>query len=81
MGTRGFTGFVVDGTEKIAYQQFDSYPSGVGVEVLAFLKTYPELLAKARDLKVVNENSKPSAADVKALQPWTDLGVRRPVHQ
>lgn len=77
MGTRGFTGFVVNGTEKIAYQQYDSYPSGVGAEVLAFLKTYPELLAKARDLKVVNEDSKPSAADVEALRPWTDLGVSR----
>jgi len=75
MGTRGFTGFVVNGAEKIAYQQYDSYPSGVGVEVLSFLKAYPELLAKARDLKVVDENSKPSPADVKALEPWTDLGV------
>lgn len=75
MGTSGFTGFVVDGTEKIAYQQFDSYPSGVGAEVLAFLKTYPELLAKARDLKVVSDNDTPSEADIEALRPWTDLGV------
>ena len=39
MGTRGFVGFVAEGREVIAYQQFDSYPSGVGVDTLRWLRS------------------------------------------
>lgn len=39
MGTRGFITFVAGGVEKTAYNHFDSYPSGLGVKVLDFLRT------------------------------------------
>lgn len=38
MGTRGFLSFVYNGVEKTTYQQFDSYPSGVGIDVLEYLR-------------------------------------------
>lgn len=37
MGTRGFIGFVVDGVEKITYNHWDSYPSGLGASMLKWL--------------------------------------------
>jgi len=34
MGTRGTFGFIVDGNKKIAYNHFDSYPTGLGLDLL-----------------------------------------------
>ena len=39
MGTRGLTGFIVDGKWYATYNHFDSYPEGLGMEVLEFCKT------------------------------------------
>lgn len=39
MGTRGAWGFVRDGKFKVTYNHFDSYPEGLGVKVLNFLRT------------------------------------------
>lgn len=39
MGTRGFITFVHDGVEKTTYNHYDSYPEGLGVAVLSFLRT------------------------------------------
>lgn len=38
MSTRGAVGIVKNGVEKIAYNHWDSYPSGVGLEVVEWLK-------------------------------------------
>lgn len=38
MGTRGFVGFAVGGELKIAYNHWDSYPSGLGLDVLSWLR-------------------------------------------
>lgn len=38
MGTRGAIVFVVDGAEKGVYNQFDSYPDGLGIDVLTWLR-------------------------------------------
>ena len=45
MSTRGAVGIVCNGEEKIGYNHYDSYPEGLGVEVLDFLKgkSYDEL--------------------------------------
>lgn len=68
MGTRGFVGVVIDGTVKASYQQYDSYPSGVGVEVLGWLRdsgefTIDHARKQARDLRMVDENDTPSAEE------------------
>ena len=39
MGTRGLVTFVTkDGVVKSAYNQYDSYPEGVGTTVLSFVR-------------------------------------------
>lgn len=79
MGTRGFLGFVVDGVEKITYNQFDSYPSGLGRDVLRWLRfaatDIPSLREKVAALRVVDEDSEPTEDDVKWLSEFADLNV------
>lgn len=77
MGTRGFVGFVIDQNEKIAYNHWDSYPSGLGVDVLAWLRDadHANAAEQARQLRTVASDSTPTEADVKRLAKWADLGV------
>lgn len=66
MGTRGFTGVAIDGEVKISYQQFDSYPSGVGLAVLEYLRTVTDIDAVkklARELQLVKDSDEPSDED------------------
>lgn len=81
MGTRGAFGFTIDGTDKVSYNQYDSYYSGRGLDTVRslrqILKTQGEawLQERVRSLKVVSEEQKPTRADIAALAPYTDLGV------
>jgi hypothetical protein len=77
MGTRGFVGFKVDGTEKIAYNHFDSYPSGLGTDVLQWLRKEHagHIRRKAAELRVVDPDSKPTAEDIVRLKPYADTNV------
>lgn len=93
MGTRGFITFVVDGEEKTSYQQFDSYPERVGVDVLSFctgamyeklpdrVRPYDVAIAELADavraLKVVTDETQVTIEDVQALAAWSDFGVGR----
>lgn len=85
MGTRGFITFVVDGEEKTSYQQFDSYPDGVGLTVLRFLRNdvcanptnVHRLVNAARALRVVTEADEVTPADVEALKLWTNGNVSK----
>ena len=38
MSTRGSVGIIFNNEEKIGYNHYDSYPSGLGNEILTFLK-------------------------------------------
>lgn len=78
MGTRGFVGFVVDGQEKIAYNHFDSYPSGLGVDVLSWLRIAASegtdhLVERARALRVAE--GEPTDEDIERLAPYANLEV------
>jgi hypothetical protein len=77
MGTRGFISFVVDDIEKTAYNHNDSYPDGLGLDVLRWLRKAHEAGSRrmARELRVVEPNSKPTAEDIERLRPYADLGV------
>lgn len=81
MGTRGFLGFVADGTEKIAYNHFDSYPSGLGTDVLGWLRRAVvdtgSLQADVRRLRVVDETTPPTTQDIERLKPYADTNVGR----
>lgn len=77
MGTRGFVGFVVDGTEKIAYNHSDSYPDGLGTDVLGWLRKahLGGARRKAAELRVAAPDSQPTADDVERLRGYADMGV------
>lgn len=79
MGTRGVTGFRLDGIDKIGYQQFDSYPTGVGRGVV---KDLHDLLRERsgteqaiRSLQVVDDKTPPTPDQIERLAAFTDLRV------
>ena len=37
MGTRGLLGHIIRGRKRATYNHFDSYPSGLGVDLVAFI--------------------------------------------
>lgn len=70
MGTRGYTGFVIDEKELVAYQQYDSYASGVGVQVLQFARDITdieEVRRQARALVAVDEGAEPNEEQLAQL--------------
>jgi len=81
MGTRGFMGLVIDGQQKIGYMHWDSYPSGVGVDVLETLRALllvdsGDNVAKlARGLKVVKQDTPPTAEEKHVLADYADRNV------
>jgi hypothetical protein len=78
MGTRGFVGFVVDGTEKITYNHNDSYPGGLGVDVLGFARGDMQAAREqARALRLVTDDVPPTGEQKAALAGLADLGVGR----
>jgi len=83
MGTRGFIGFVVDDDEKIAYCQYDAYPSGVGIKVLRWLQaatdSVPALRERVRRLRVVSPNATPTRRDIATLARFGDPSVDGPI--
>ena len=39
MGTKGTYGFFKNGESKLTYNQFDSYPEGLGTNIVEFIKS------------------------------------------
>lgn len=81
MGTRGFVGFIVDGDEKVAYNHLDSYPPGLGVAVLTWLRVardnVPALREQVKKLQVVDPDSTPTGQDIERLSEYADTSVSR----
>lgn len=82
MGTRGFVGFVAGERETICYNQFDSYPSGVGLEMLRFAlgitdseSRFAQARVRAAALVHVSDEVPPTQKDIDALEPYTDTRV------
>lgn len=81
MGTRGFMGVVIDGEMKIGYMHWDSYPDGVGKDVLETLRalllvdTNDDVAKLARGLKVVKQDTPPTPEEREALAGYADQGV------
>jgi hypothetical protein len=81
MGTRGLLGVRIDGRDKLTYNHFDSYPEGLGKDVLLALRslaTSEDLkaaMAKARAIRLVKEDSKPRMADIEKCKMFADTGV------
>lgn len=79
MSTRGATGFRIKGQDKVTYNHCDSYPSGLGQAVLDAIGNIawddPAVRKNIEDIRVVNEGSKPTPEDVKALEVYTNMSV------
>jgi hypothetical protein len=77
MGTRGLWGFVIDGETKVTYNHFDSYPGGLGTDLVKALDSWDpaSLLAAARALVMVNEDEKPTPEQQQTLMQHADLNV------
>jgi len=77
MGTRGAYGFIIDGTKKIAYNHYDSYPSHLGKAIVAFVKGTPveEMKEIARKIVLVLPDSKPNDLQIQKYKKYADLNV------
>jgi hypothetical protein len=67
MGTRGLFGVRIDDTDKLTYNHFDSYPTGLGKGLADQLKPFVSskegiewLKDRARKLRLVNEEDRKS---------------------
>lgn len=83
MSTRGIFGFRVGGQDKLSYNHCDSYPEGLGADILHDLKKLIKhhgigyIIEKAEQIKIINENVEPTVDDVFNLRAYTDLSVGR----
>jgi hypothetical protein len=81
MGTRGALGFACNQTLKVTYNHYDSYPDGLGNEVVEFCnkvkadKGWDKLKEKVSALQLVKDNQKPTASQKKAYAEFTNMGV------
>ena len=79
MGTRGAWGFRIDGADKVTYNHFDSYPDGLGDNLVSWLRKkggrFGKLTAEARSLRVIDRKARPTEEEKVRLRPFADLGV------
>lgn len=72
MSTRAVLGFAVDGEEKIGYNAVNSYPAGLGEEILAWLHAVDidEVKAKAKNLRVITEDTTPTLEQISKYKSY-----------
>jgi hypothetical protein len=72
MGTRGSYGFRVNDRDKLTYNHFDSYPSGLGNTIIAFIKetSDEELTDIANRLVLVDGESIPTPQQIEDLRQY-----------
>lgn len=79
MGTRGTMAFRLDGELKSSYNHWDSYPTGLGNEMLEFLRATAnnrdDVLASIRDLTAVDPEIEPTPEQIDRLSRFADLNV------
>lgn len=77
MGTRGAFGFFVDGKTKVTYNHFDSYPEGLGNDILTALVDVPlDIIQEAaRSTVLVSEDDKPSPELIERYKKYANTSV------
>jgi len=84
MSTNGFVSFIAKGERKDVYNHSDSYPSGLGLAVLSWLRVardggLPEAISRLRVVDdFSDDNVPPTEADKLALAEYTDSRVGGP---
>ena len=66
MGTRGLYGFRKNGKDKVTYNHWDSYPEGLGIEVIRFCNRHSieELSAIYDKIVLIDEESTPTPEEI-----------------
>ena len=77
MSTRGAYGFRVGGVDKVSYNHSDSYPAGLGVDIVAFIKENSDkvLLKIAKGIELVKSNIAPTQKQMSKCKEFADLSV------
>ena len=74
MGTRGCYGFRKNGIDKLTYNHYDSYPNGLGSDVVKFCKETPvkEMNAIFDMIVLVDESGMPNAEQIAECMKYYD---------
>ncbi len=78
MGTRGAWGFVINDNARLTYNHFDSYPEGLGSDILAWARQvsdWDKVKQQAMDLHMVNEQESPTEEEALKVAEFSDSGV------
>jgi hypothetical protein len=83
MGTRGALGVFIDGKTKATYNHFDSYPDGLGADVVAAVRNIlgdPErgmdwLKTKARAIQMWPQDQRATPELIEKLKKYADTSV------
>jgi hypothetical protein len=79
MSTRGILGFRISETDKVSYNHSDSYPDGLGIQVLGFIREVDDVELKeiAERIELINEDIPPTAEQIKICKEagTVDLNV------
>lgn len=75
MGTRGLVGVVINNTPKATYNHFDSYPSGLGLDVVKFVdsikgENFDTLAGQFQALTMIDADGTPTPEQI------ADLGAK-----
>lgn len=88
MGTRGTYGFKVDGRYFVTYNHFDSYPAGLGAEIVSFINRIRDengwntLKKRVLALKLVGSTDMADDDEVERYKEYADTGVSsRDIHE
>jgi hypothetical protein len=77
MSTRGAWGFIYKGKEYITYNHSDSYPEGIGRQLISHYHSLGARKIKTliKKIKLINEDHKFATSEIKELKPYADLSV------
>lgn len=82
MSTRGLYGVRYQERDYLAYNHCDSYPNGLGNELIEELKTVSLgwIKKKVNKLQLVNKSMNPTPEQIAELSKFTNLGVGEQSH-
>lgn len=82
MSTRGEVGIILKGEYKGLYNHSDSYPGGLGEEVVAFIKAvnktktgWARLKRNMHKVITIDRNIKPTAEEIERYKQYANLNV------